>query len=147
MAISALSLLAPQLTHLEIKLPGGCYKLSLNHATVEALKCLPLRSLALSEISLAPGIGWSDILNALSGIEVLRLWCDLECQDLESFSRYLPRLRRLEVRFVDFKVLKDSRGGIYRPKSDWNADTPFCLKSGISVRALDDDGLLDRVAR
>ncbi|KAG9085971.1 hypothetical protein FS749_003995 [Ceratobasidium sp. UAMH 11750] len=139
--ISAFGLLSPQLANLTIILQGGSHTITLNPPAIEAFRRLPLRSLELSAASLAPGVSWNDILAALSGIEVLRLSCSVEFQALEAFSQSLPRLRHLELRFINFEPMQSIQDGAHQATGASN-DTPICLEgelymTNFSVNALE----------
>ncbi|KAG8708026.1 hypothetical protein FRC08_000152 [Ceratobasidium sp. 394] len=139
--ISAFSLLSPQLASLTIILQGGSHTITLNPPTIEAFRRLPLRLLELSAASLAPGVSWNDVLATLPGIEVLRLSCSVEFQALEAFSQSLPRLRHLELRFINFEPMQSIQDSVHQATSVSN-DTPICLEGELymtnpSVNALE----------
>ncbi|KAG8744064.1 hypothetical protein FRC10_010849 [Ceratobasidium sp. 414] len=125
--ISALSLLSPQLTDLTIALQSGPYTVTLNPPMIESFQRLPLRSLRLSAVSLAPGISWNNVLAALPRVRVLRLCCSIEFRDLEVFSLSLPELHHLELRFIDFGPMQDTRDTVHQGISAPN-DTSICLE-------------------
>ncbi|KAG9094284.1 hypothetical protein FRC06_010958, partial [Ceratobasidium sp. 370] len=135
--IRSLSRLAPHVAYLAVYAPGPQVQFLLDKPIVEALGNLPLRSLILPEVLLAPDIQWKDVLRALTGVQVLRLHCSVKHHELEAFATCLPQLRVLELRMIDF--MQPDHRGPGKPNGVREVGVPVCLEGEVYIEGMKDD--------
>ncbi|KAG9078911.1 hypothetical protein FS749_009030 [Ceratobasidium sp. UAMH 11750] len=136
-AICSLGNLAPHIANLTVYSSGPQARLLLDSTVIEALGRLPLQSLTLPEVLLAPNIQWKDVLGALSGVQVLRLRCTVKYHELEAFATCLPRLRVLELRMIEF--MQSNHGGFGELGAVREVGVSVCLEGEVYIEGMKDD--------